>query len=102
VEECFQQAKGEAGLDHYQVPKLRNGSFVPAILEPRRRFDQAHYAVVMEAFVHGISTRAVDDLVEAMGVDPGISKSEVSRICANLDTEVAAGRDRPLSGQMFR
>ena len=66
------------------------------MLEPRRRIDQALYAVVMEAYVAGVSTRAVDDLVEAMGMDTGISKSEVSRICAGLDERVAAFRDRTL------
>lgn len=75
---------------------MRKGSFFPAILEPRRRIDQALYAVVMEAYVHGISTRAVDDLVEAMGVETGISKSEVSRICAGLDEIVGAFRTRTL------
>jgi putative transposase len=72
------------------------GSFFPSILEPRRRIDQALYAVVMEAYVRGISTRAVDELVEAMGVEAGISKSEVSRICAGLDEIVSAFRTRPL------
>src|SRR3954452_1154524 len=84
---------GDIGL---RIPKLRKGSFFPAILEPRRRIDQALYAVVMEAYVHGVSTRSVDDLVAAMGVDSGISKSEVSRICAGLDEQVEAFRSRPL------
>ena len=78
------------------IPKLRAGSFFPSLLEPRRRIDQALYAVVMEAYVAGVSTRAVDDLVEAMGMDTGISKSEVSRICAGLDERVAAFRNRTL------
>jgi putative transposase len=78
------------------IPKLRKGSFFPEILEPRRRIDQALYAVVMEAYVHGVSTRAVDDLVAAMGIDTGISKSEVSRICAGLDARVDAFRGRTL------
>ena len=73
-----------------KIPKLREGSFLPALLEPRRRIDRALLAVVMEAYVHGTSTRKVDDLVKALGVDAGISKSEVSRICAELDGEVAA------------
>ncbi|ETZ64029.1 transposase, Mutator family protein [Mycobacterium sp. MAC_080597_8934] len=59
------------------------------------------FAVVMEAYLHGTSTRKVDDLVKALGADAGISKSEVSRICADLDTEVGAFRDRPLSEQHF-
>jgi putative transposase len=79
-----------------RIPKLRKGSFFPSILEPRRRIDQALYAVVMEAYVHGVSTRSVDDLVEALGVGTGISKSEVSRICAGLDEVVGAFRTRPL------
>jgi putative transposase len=86
----------QAGDVELRIPKLRKGSFFPAILEPRRRIDQALYAVVMEAYVHGISTRSVDDLVEAMGVDAGISKSEVSRICAGLDEIVGAFRTRTL------
>ncbi len=79
-----------------RFPKLRKGSFFPLILEPRRRIDQALYAVVMEAYVHGVSTRSVDDLVEALGVGSGISKSEVSRICGGLDEIVGAFRTRPL------
>lgn len=78
------------------IPKLRKGSFFPELLEPRRRIDQALYAVVMEAYVNGVSTRSVDDLVAAMGVDTGISKSEVSRICKGLDERVAAFRNRTL------
>ncbi|BCJ78648.1 hypothetical protein MTY81_54870 [Mycolicibacterium sp. TY81] len=65
-----------------QIPKLRAGSFFPSLLEPRRRIDKALHAVIMEAYVHGVSTRSVDDLVTAMGVQTGVSKSEVSRICA--------------------
>jgi transposase-like protein len=84
---------GDVGL---RIPKLRKGSFFPVILEPRRRIDQALYAVVMEAYVQGISTRSVDDLDEAMGIDSGISKSEVSRICAGLDETVGAFRTRTL------
>jgi putative transposase len=89
---------GDVGL---RIPKLRKGSFFPVILEPRRRIDQALYAVVMEAYVQGISTRAVDDLVEAMGSDVGISKSEVSRICAGLDETVGAFRTRVLDHVEF-
>jgi putative transposase len=65
-----------------RIPKLRSGSFLPSILEPRRRVDQALYAVVMEAYVSGVSTRKVDALVAALGSQSGISKSQVSRICA--------------------
>jgi putative transposase len=86
----------QAGDVELRIPKLRKGSFFPVILEPRRRIDQALYAVVMEAYVHGVSTRAVDDLVAALGAESGISKSEVSRICAGLDEQVEAFRSRPL------
>ncbi|TQO19848.1 transposase-like protein [Rhodoglobus vestalii] len=85
-----------AGDLNLKIPKLRQGSFFPALLEQRRRVDQALFAVVMEAYLHGVSTRKVDDLVKALGADTGISKSEVSRICADLDGEVAAFRDRDL------
>jgi putative transposase len=64
-----------------RIPKLRAGSFFPSLLERRRRVDQALFAVVMEAYLHGVSTSKVDDLVRALGADSGISKSEVSRIC---------------------
>jgi putative transposase len=90
-----------AGDVELRIPKLRAGSFFPSLLERRRRIDQALFAVVMEAYVHGVSTRKVDDLVAAMGADSGISKSEVSRICADLDVEVAAFRDRSLSDVAF-
>jgi putative transposase len=91
-----------AGDLELRIPKLRAGSFFPSLLERRRRVDQSLFAVIMEAYLHGTSTRKVDDLVKALGADSGISKSEVSRICADLDTEVAAFRDRSLSGQAFR
>jgi transposase-like protein len=91
----------KAGDVDLRIPKLRKGSFFPVILEPRRRIDQALYAVVMEAYVHGVSTRAVDYLVEAMGVVAGISKSEVSRICAGLDETVGAFRTRELDHTEF-
>src|SRR5215213_7398278 len=65
----------QAGDVELRIPKLRKGSFFPTILEPRRRIDQALYAVVMEAYVNGVSTRSVDDLVAALGIDSGISKS---------------------------
>jgi putative transposase len=90
-----------AGDLELRIPKLRAGSFFPSLLERRRRIDQALFAVVMEAYLHGVSTRKVDDLVKALGADTGISKSEVSRICADLDEEVAAFRDRPLGGLAF-
>jgi putative transposase len=91
----------KAGDVELRIPKLRTGSFFPALLEPRRRIDRALWAVVMEAYVHGVSTRKVDDLVAALGIDAGISKSEVSRICAELDEVVASFRDRPLAHTAF-
>jgi transposase-like protein len=87
----------KAGDVELKIPKLRKGSFFPSVLERRRRIDQALYAVVTEAYVHGVSTRKVDDLAGALGVDAGISKSEVSRICAQLDQEMNEFRSRPLS-----
>ena len=91
----------KAGDVELRIPKLREGSFFPALLEPRRQIDRALLAVVMEAYVHGTSTRKVDDLVKALGVDAGISKSEVSRICGELDGEVAAFRSRSLAHTAF-
>jgi transposase-like protein len=91
----------KAGDLRVGIPKLRRGSFFPELLEPRRRIDQALYAVVMEAYVNGVSTRSVDDLVAAMGVETGISKSEVSRICAGLDERVSAFRGRTLGHTAF-
>jgi putative transposase len=90
-----------AGDLELAIPKLRAGSFFPCLLERRRRVDQALFAVVMEAYVTGTSVRKVDDLVKALGADSGISKSEVSRICADLDAEVAAFADRDLGEQAF-
>jgi putative transposase len=84
-----------------QIPKVRSGSFFPSLLAPRRRIDVALHAVVMQAWVEGVSTRKVDDLVAALGVESGISRSEVSRICAGLDVEVAAWRARPLDERAF-
>jgi hypothetical protein len=89
---------GDLGL---RLPELRAGSFFPTLLERRRRVDQALFAVVMRAYVHVASTRKVDDLEKALGVDAGISKSEVSRICTGLDAEVAQFRDRTLASQDF-
>ena len=83
-----------------KIPKVRTGSFFPALLEPRRRIDVALHAVVMQAYVEGVSTRRVDDLVVALG-GTGISKSEVSRICAKLDAEVATWASRPLDHIAF-
>jgi putative transposase len=91
----------KAGDVNLAIPKLRQGSFFPSILDRRRRIDAALYAVVMEAYVHGVSTRKVDDLVAALGAASGISKSEVSRICAELDETLSAFRDRPLDHVEF-
>lgn len=91
----------QAGDLELAIPKLRAGSFFPSLLERRRRIDQALYAVVMEAYVHGVSTRSVDDLVKALGSDIGISKSEVSRIYAELDEQLDAFRSRPLDHIRF-
>jgi len=84
------------------IPKLRSGSFFPTILEPRRRIDQALYAVIMEAWVIGISTRKVDALVAAIGSQAGISRSEVSRICQGLSSQIQAFLERPLDGARTR
>jgi transposase-like protein len=90
-----------AGDVELEIPKLRQGSFFPSLLERRRRIDRALFAVVMEAYVHGVSTRKVDDLVKALGVGAGISKSEVSRICSELDRDLKAFRERPLEHTEF-
>ena len=87
----------KAGDVDLKIPKLCQGSFFPSILERRRRIDRALFAVVMEAYVHGVSTRKVDDLVAALGLESGISKSEVSRICAELDEQLGAFRSRSLA-----
>ena len=81
---------GTLGL---RVPRVRDGSYFPALLEPRKRAEQALVAVVREAYVHGVSTRKVDGLVQALGLD-GISKSQVSRLCETLDAEVERFRHR--------
>jgi len=83
-----------------RIPKTRTGSFFPALLAPRRRIDVALHAVIMQAYVEGVSTRRVDDLVVALG-GTGISKSEVSRICAGLDEQAQAWRTRPLDETSF-
>jgi transposase-like protein len=77
------------------VPRVRDGGYLPSLLDPRRRTERALLAVVQEAYVLGVSTRRVDDLVRALGIE-GISRSEVSRICTGLDAEVAAFRSRSL------
>jgi putative transposase len=85
------------GTLELKIPKLRSGSYFPSFLEPRKASEQALVAVVQEAYVKGISTRKVDDLVQALGMT-GISKSQVSRLCVELDERVAAFLSRPLSG----
>ncbi len=82
-----------------KIPKVRQGAFFPSLLAPRRRVDVALHAVIMQAWIEGVSTRKVDDLVSALGVESGISKSEVSRICGQLDGDVAAWRERSLADQ---
>ncbi len=77
-----------AGQLEVAIPKLRHGSFFPSLLHPRRRVDKALYAVICTAWIEGVSTRKVDDLVKAMGNESGISKSTVSRICADIDETV--------------
>jgi putative transposase len=86
-----------AGSVELRIPKLRKGSYFPGFLEPRRTAEKALTAVVQEAYVHGVSTRSVDDLVQAMGMS-GISKSQVSRLCAEIDDKVRAFLQRPLEG----
>src|SRR5919201_1180931 len=85
------------GTIELQVPRVRDGSFFPSLLEPRRRAERALVAVVQEAYVQGVSTRRVDDLVQALGMQ-GISKSQVSRVCQELDAEVERFRTRRLEG----
>src|SRR5215208_721857 len=86
-----------AGEIELQIPKIRQGSYFPSFLEPRRRSEQALLAVVQQAYVCGVSTRRVDQLVESLGLR--ISKSEVSRVCEALDEHVEAFRTRPLEGR---
>jgi putative transposase len=86
-----------AGTVELRIPKLRKGSYFPGFLEPRRIAEKALTAVVQEAYVHGVSTRAVDDLVKALGMS-GISKSQVSRLCKEIDKKVKAFLARPIEG----
>ncbi len=87
----------DVGTIELQVPRVRDGSFFPSLLAPRRRAEQALTAVVQEAYVQGVSTRRVDELVQALGMQ-GISKSQVSRLCQTLDAEVQRFRNRRLDG----
>lgn len=86
-----------AGTVELRIPKLRKGSYFPGFLEPRRMAEKALTAVIQEAYIQGISTRSVDDLVKAMGMT-GISKSQVSRLCEEIDGKVKAFLDRPIEG----
>jgi transposase-like protein len=86
-----------AGAVELRIPKLRKGSYFPGFLEPRRMAEKALAAVVQEAYVQGVSTRSVDDLVQAMGMT-GISKSQVSRLCGEIDDKVKAFLARPIEG----
>src|SRR6185437_1516485 len=86
-----------AGTVELRIPKLRKGSYFPSFLEPRRMAEKALTAVIQEAYVQGVSTRSVDDLVRAMG-GTGVSKSQVSRLCEEIDARVKAFLDRPLEG----
>ena len=86
-----------AGTVELKIPKLRKGSYFPGFLEPRRMAEKALTAVVQEAYIQGVSTRSVDDLVQAMGMS-GISKSQVSRLCGEIDDKIQSFLDRPLEG----
>jgi transposase-like protein len=86
-----------AGTVELRIPKLRKGSYFPGFLEPRRMAEKALTAVIQEAYVQGVSTRSVDDLVKAMGMS-GISKSQVSRLCGEIDDKIKAFLNRPLEG----
>ena len=87
-----------AGTVELRIPKLRRGSYFPGFLEPRRMAEKALTAVIQEAYVQGVSTRSVDELVKAMGMT-GISKSQVSRLCEEIDGKVQAFLDRPIEGE---
>lgn len=87
-----------AGTVELRIPKLRKGSYFPAFLEPRRLAEKALTAVIQEAYIQGISTRSVDDLVKAMGME-GISKSQVSRLCGEIDERVQTFLTRPIEGE---
>src|SRR6187551_3765822 len=86
-----------AGTVELRIPKLRRGSYFPGFLEPRRMAEKALTAVIQEAYIHGVSTRSVDDLVRAMG-GTGISKGQVSRLCEDIDERVQAFLSRPIEG----
>ena len=87
-----------AGTVELRIPKLRKGSYFPFFLEPRRLAEKALTAVIQEAYIQGVSTRSVDDLVRSMGMS-GISKSQVSRLCEEIDERVQAFLERPIEGE---
>jgi len=87
-----------AGLVELRIPRTRTGSYFPSFLEPRRLVEKALTAVIQEAYIQGVSTRSVDELVKALGMS-GISKSEVSRLCGDIDERVTAFLERPLEGE---
>src|SRR6266404_1162124 len=87
-----------AGTVELRIPKLRKGSYFPGFLEPRRMAEKALTAVIQEAYIQGVSTRSVDDLVRALGMS-GVSKSQVSRLCGEIDGKIVAFLDRPLEGE---
>ena len=87
-----------AGTVELRIPKLRTGTYFPSFLEPRRMAEKALTAVIQEAYIQGVSTRSVDDLVKAMGMS-GISKSQVSRLCEEIDDKVQAFLERPIEGE---
>ncbi len=86
-----------AGTIELRVPKLRHGSYFPAFLEPRRMAEKALSAVIQEAYIQGVSTRSVDNLVQSLGMS-GISKSQVSRLCGEIDDKIDGFLNRPLEG----
>lgn len=88
-----------AGTVELRIPKLRKGSYFPGFLEPRRMAEKALTAVIQEAYIHGVSTRSVDDLVKALGMT-GVSKSQVSRLCEEIDERVDAFLNRPIEGSI--
>ena len=88
-----------AGTVELRIPKLRKGSYFPGFLEPRRMAEKALTAVIQEAYIQGVSTRSVDDLVKAMGMS-GVSKSQVSRLCEEIDERVKAFLERPHRGRL--
>ena len=97
----FKEVDTPAGTVELRIPKVRDGSFFPSLLEPRRRVDQALWAVIATAWVQGVSTRRVDQLVKALGCESGISKSTVSRICAQIDEYVTEFLTRRLDDTWY-